>query len=113
MSVGVVVPGISNTVILMCLGIYNAYLSGITTLNLSILIPMGIGLIFGSVVFIFIIKILFKHFYMQTYYSIIGFTIGSIFVLYSPLDGFNLVSISSIVLCILGFKIAYKLKKLI
>ena len=45
MSAGVIVPGISSTVILMCFGTYYIYLEAISTLNLNILIPMGIGLI--------------------------------------------------------------------
>ena len=111
MSIGVIVPGISNTLILMCIGVYPVYLSAITTLNFNILLPMGIGLIIGSIIFIFIMKILFKHFYMPTYYSIIGFTLGSILVLYSPLK-FDLVSIISVLLLIFGFKIANKLERI-
>lgn len=111
MSIGVIIPGISNTLILMCIGIYPVYLNAITTLNFNILIPMGIGLIIGSIIFILIMKILFKHFYMPTYYSIIGFTLGSILVLYSPFH-FNIESIVSIALLILCFKIANKLEKL-
>lgn len=34
MSIGVIVPGVSNTVILMCLGIYSSYLEAISSLNL-------------------------------------------------------------------------------
>ena len=45
MSIGIVVPGISNTIILMCLGIYSQYISAIASINLQILIPMGIGII--------------------------------------------------------------------
>lgn len=111
MSIGVVVPGVSNTLILMCLGVYPTYLSAISSFNLSILIPMGFGLIIGGIACIYIIKFLFKHFYMQTYYSIIGFTIGSIFVLYSPI-GFNTSSIIALALCFAGFKIAHKLEKI-
>ena len=110
MSVGVVVPGVSNTVILMCLGVYSVYINAIATLNLSVLIPMGIGLIIGCIVFLVIIKYLLKHFYMQTYYSIIGFTLGSVLVLYSPLS-FNFVGFISIALLVLGFWIAGKLEK--
>lgn len=111
MSIGVVIPGISNTLILMCIGIYPVYLNAITTLNFSVLFPMGIGLIIGAIIFIFIMKALFKHFYMPTYYSIIGFTLGSIFVLYSPLS-FDFAGLVSVLLLIAGFKIANKLEGL-
>ena len=71
---------------------------------------MGIGVIIGSIVFLFAIKLLLKYFYMPTYYSIIGFTLGSVLILYSPLS-FNFTSFVSILLLILGFIIAGKLEK--
>lgn len=92
MSIGTVVPGISSTVLLMCLGVYYTYLSAISSLNFSILIPMGIGLIIGGVIFLILIKFLLNKFHNFTYYSIIGFAISSIFVL-MPNISFNSSSI--------------------
>lgn len=71
---------------------------------------MGIGVVLGSAVFLFIIKLLLKYFYMPTYYSIIGFTLGSVLVLYTPIN-FDLTGISSILLLLFGFIIAGKLEK--
>lgn len=79
-------------------------------MNLNVLIPMGIGLLLGCLVFLVIIKLLLKHFYMETYYSIIGFTLGSVLVLYSPLT-FDFTGFISIILFVIGFKIAGKLEK--
>ena len=79
-------------------------------MNLSILIPMGIGLVLGCIVFLVIIKLLLKHFYMETYYSIIGFTLGSVLVLYSPLS-FDFSGLASIILLVVGFKVAGELEK--
>lgn len=79
-------------------------------MNLSVLIPMGIGLVLGCIVFLVIIKLLLKHFYMETYYSIIGFTLGSVLVLYNPLT-FDFAGLVSIILLAVGFKIAGKLEK--
>ena len=81
MSVGIVVPGISSTIILMLMGVYSAYLSSISSIYFPILIPMGIGLIAGCILFMKLTKFLLNHFYAQTFYTIIGFTLGSIFVL--------------------------------
>lgn len=71
---------------------------------------MGIGLVIGCLVFLVIIKLLLKHFYMETYYSIIGFTLGSVLVLYNPLT-FDFVGFISVLLFIIGFKIAGKFEK--
>ena len=81
MSIGIVVPGVSSTIILMLLGIYSLYLNSVSTLYLPVIIPIAIGVIIGSLIFMSIIKILLNKFYIQTMFSIIGFTIGSIFVL--------------------------------
>lgn len=72
---------------------------------------MGIGVIIGSIIFLFVIKFLFKYFYMPTYYSIIGFTLGSVLVLYTPIY-FNFTGFTSITFFIVGFIIASKLEKI-
>ena len=82
MSAGVIVPGVSSTLILMLLGIYESYLFSVSTIYLPFLIPLCIGLFIGSIVFMKITKFLLDNFYAQTFFVIIGFTLGSIFVLY-------------------------------
>ena len=89
MSAGVIVPGISSTVILMCFGTYYIYLEAISIFNLSVLFPMGLGLICGGIFFLILINFLF------------------IFVLLP--NNFNLFSIF---LFVLGFIIALKLEKI-
>ncbi len=81
MSVGIIVPGVSSTIILMLLGVYSVYLQSIANIYLPVLIPMGVGLVLGSIIVMKITKKLLEKYYAQTFYSIIGFTIGSIFVL--------------------------------
>lgn len=71
---------------------------------------MGIGVILGSVIFLGIIKLLLKHFYMQTYYSIIGFTLGSALVLYTPIS-FDITGVFSVLLLIFGLFVASKFEK--
>lgn len=110
MSIGIVVPGISSTLILMCFGIYNNYLEAISLVNLNFLIPLGIGVAIGSIIFLKIIKYLLDHYYIQTFYFIIGFTLGSILVLYIPLT-FDLTGLISILLLITSFYIAGQFEK--
>ena len=82
MSAGVIVPGVSSTLILMLLGIYESYLFSVSTIYLPFLFPLCIGLFMGSIIFMKITKFLMDKFYCQTFFAIIGFTLGSIFVLY-------------------------------
>lgn len=66
----------------MLLGVYSIYLTGISTLSFNILIPIGIGLILGCFVFMKFTKFLLDKFHNITFAGIIGFTLGSIFVLF-------------------------------
>lgn len=111
MSAGIVVPGVSKTVILMMLGLYQIYLSAISTINLSILLPMGIGLLIGGFLFLCLINFLFKFAKSYTYFGIIGFILGSIFVIY-PGFTFDMHGFVSIVLLVVSFIVGLKLSAL-
>ena len=111
MSIGIVVPGISSTVILMCLGVYSHYLNAVATANLAILFPMGIGVLLGSVLFLKIIQYLLNQYYSQTFYAIIGFVLGSIFVLYPGIE-FTSQGFLSIFLFVISFCIGLAFEKL-
>lgn len=110
MSVGVVVPGVSSTVILMLLGIYDVYLSAVSMVNMRILIPMGIGLILGGFLFMKSIQKLMEKHRQETYYGIIGFVVGSIPILFPgfTMDSTGLISIICMVVC---FGIGYFFEK--
>lgn len=102
MSVGIVVPGISSTVILMLMGVYSTYLASISTLYFPVLIPVGLGLILGCFIFMKLTNFLLNNFYEKTFYSIIGFSLGSILVL-MPDISFDLSAIISLLCVLLGF----------
>lgn len=92
------------------LGLYELYLSAISSLNLSILLPIGIGLIIGGTLFLFLINVLFKFVKSYTYFAIIGFILGSVFVIY-PGFTLNIEGFFSIVLLIFSFNIGLNLSK--
>lgn len=108
MSIGIVVPGVSNTIILMLLGVYSLYLSSVSTLYLPVLIPMLIGVILGSLLFMKIIKYLLDKFYIQTMFLIIGFTLGSVFILFP-----EIVSLKESVIFIVCILFGYYIMKLV
>lgn len=108
---GIVVPGVSSTVILMTFGVYATYLEAISHIDFAVLLPMGIGILIGSILFLKLIQICLKKYFVQTFYSIIGFVLGSIFVLY-PGYGLNFESFFSILLLLCGFLIGLKFENL-
>ena len=110
MSVGIIVPGVSSTIILMLMGVYYTYLNSISCIYLPVLIPMGIGLLLGCLICMKMTKFLLNRFYAQTFYSIIGFTFGSILVLV-PNVSFDLSGLIAILCIILGLLICNLFKK--
>ncbi len=85
----------------MILGVYNTYLSAVSIVNMNVIFPMLIGVIIGSLIFMKIIQILLDKFHYATIMGIIGFSLGSIFILY-PGYRLDLTSFISIIILILG-----------
>lgn len=102
MSIGIVVPGVSSTIILMLLGVYSIYLTSVSSLYFPVLIPLSIGVVIGGFCFMKLTKYLLEHFYSPTFYCIIGFTVGSIFVLL-PTFSSMLDVIIGVLSCLLRF----------
>ena len=102
MSIGIVVPGVSSTIILMLLGVYSIYLDAVSSLYFPVLIPIIIGLVFGCFIFMILTRFLLKNFYPETFYSIIGFTLGSILVLLPSVN-----SLLDIFICLFGFMFGF------
>lgn len=101
--------GVSSTVILIILGVYNTYLSAVSIVNMNVIFPMLIGVAIGSFIFMKIINILLKNYHYQTIMGIIGFSVGSVFILY-PTYHFNIMSLISIFILILGFIIGKNIR---
>lgn len=93
----------------MLLGVYSTYLSAISIVNMNVLFPMLIGVGIGSIVFMKIIQILLNKYHSQTMFGIIGFSLGSILILF-PGYSLNLESIIGLILLGLGFIIGKSIK---
>lgn len=93
----------------MILGVYNTYLSAVSIVNMNVIFPMLIGVIIGSLIFMKIIKILLDKFHFPTIMGIIGFSLGSVFILY-PGYTFDFISFVSIIILSLGLIIGKSIK---
>jgi len=83
----------------MLLKVYPTYLSAISTLNFTFLFPIAIGLILGGFIFMKIVKFCFDKFHTQTYYTIIGFSIGSLGILL-PEFRFDISTLVGLLVCV-------------
>lgn len=85
-----VIPGISGSMILLILGMYDAMTEVLNGLALDFanakfifIIPFTIGIILGIILAIRLIKYLLDNFYTKTYSIIIGFVISSTIIIFS------------------------------
>ena len=109
MSIGIVVPGVSSTVILMILGVYSTYIDALATLNVLVLIPLFLGVVVGGYMFLKIIRYLLNTRKIATYFGILGFSVGSLFTLF-PGFKLDITSALSLIFMILGFLLTSNIK---
>lgn len=105
---GKIIPGISSSVLLIIIGMYQFFLTIIkdffelTIIQYLQLIPFVLGIIFGVVIFIKIIRYLMDKYYTNTYSGILGFVVGSIAAIY-PGFTFDYSGLICLCLMIIGF----------
>ena len=77
-----ILPGLSGSFVLLLLGNYELIISAINDLNLSVLIPFGIGALMGIILFAKLLKFIFTSFRDNTISLLTGFIFGSLIVLW-------------------------------
>lgn len=77
-----ILPGLSGSFVLIIMGNYALVLGAISTLNMSILVPLALGCVVGIIVFSHAIAWIFKHFENQTLSLMTGFVLGSLVVIW-------------------------------
>jgi len=85
-TVGVVIPGISTSFILMYMGLYVPLLSALTHLNIPILLCMGMGAVLVGGLLFLLVRHLFKKHSAYTNYAILGFLLGTIYLIFPGFD---------------------------
>ncbi|MDD4187586.1 MAG: DUF368 domain-containing protein [Bacilli bacterium] len=89
-GIGNIVPGLSGGALFVIMGIYHKCITAITELvklknlkkNILFLMPIGLGVVVGTVLFGNIILFFLDIYPMQTTYAFVGFIIGTIPLLF-------------------------------
>lgn len=109
-AIGLVLPGISWSFMLLVLGMYEITLNAINTLNIPFLIPLGIGLALGTFGTAKVIERFLQKHPRKTYMLIIGFVMGSLVEVYPGIPmGWQLPV--SVIALIIGFVLMFMLGK--
>ena len=69
LAVGIIVPGISASFILLYLGTYEGILKGLATGAFDVLTPVGIGFLAAAVLCVKALAYLFEHYHEYAYYT--------------------------------------------
>lgn len=77
-----ILPGLSGSYVLLLMGNYILVLQAISALEISILVPMALGCVFGILVFSRFLSYLFAHFRDVTISLLTGFVAGSLAIIW-------------------------------
>ncbi len=78
LAISKLAPGISGSSILLALGLYTPFMHAMTDLDISVLLPIGIGFIIGALAFSKVIDHFLRNNRKSTYFMILGLTVGSV-----------------------------------
>lgn len=77
-----ILPGLSGSYVLLIMGNYLLVMSAVGSLNLKVLVPIGIGSVLGLLVFTRLISWLFERFKDGTVGLLTGFVAGSLLIIW-------------------------------
>ena len=109
-GLSLIVPGLSSSTVLMCLGLFNPLTEGISSFDFSVLIPFGIGIALTALALARLVYMLFKKHYALISRIILGFVISSSLKTLPHRFTNAWTLIISIICCALGFWIAWAME---
>lgn len=109
-----IVPGLDPAVVLSSLGYYELYISSLADFDLSVLLPMLIGVVGGGISVSLLMTALFKHFYTATFSVVFGLFVSMIPNILNEtcVIGANVESVCALLLAVCGFVLSFYFGKI-
>ena len=106
-----IVPGIDPAVLLSTLGFYEMYVNALAEINVSVLLPMAVGLGVGAIVISLLMNLCFQYFYTLTFSVIFGVFLSMIPNMLNETcePEWNRITLISLFLMVLGFGVSFYL----
>jgi len=112
-GLGLIVPGLSPSNFLVYLDMYEPMTAGIKELDLSILLPLGIGLLLVIVLLANLISLMFEKAYTELFHFILGVVLAStVMIVPTDYDYLSFGAISCLMVCILGISLGVWMSQL-
>ena len=109
-SVGMLIPGVGGAILMLILGIYPSYIEALATFNWAVILTLVAGMACGMSAGIRVIRKLLVNYPGELYCAILGFTVGSVIIVFPGFSA-SLLGILSLV-CVVFFTIfAYLFSK--
>lgn len=108
-SAAMILPGISGSLVLYIIGVYQTVIHAVKSFDIQIIFIVGIGIALGIVLMSKIIHYFLNNYRTATFAIIIGFVIGSIFVIFDGWATSALQMIVTIIVFAIGLLTAYLL----
>lgn len=86
-STALVLPGMSGALILTILGIYELAVASLISLDWTIIVLIGTGVVLGVLITSKLIRYLLTNFMVETYAAMVGLVGGSIYAILNNIDG--------------------------
>ena len=96
LALSIIAPGMSFSTLLMPLGLYEPFVSGIGHMDFSVLVPGGIGALATVILFAKAVDKLFDRHYSVAFHTIVGIVIAST-IMIIPIDSFAVSVMSCII----------------
>ena len=81
-AVCMILPGISGSMMMVIFGVYDSVITAVSTLNIPVLIPVGLGAAIGILFGAKLVDYFLRRFPQATYFAILGLVLGSLFSLF-------------------------------
>lgn len=103
-ALGALIPGLSPSNFIVYMGLYGAMAEGFKTFDLSILVPLGIGIVITMFSLAKVIEKIFSRYYSQFYHFIFGIVLAStVMIIPTDYSGFGFIEyVWCIVMLVLG-----------
>jgi putative membrane protein len=105
-GLSLIVPGLSSSSILICLGLFEPMTAGLGALDFSVILPMLIGIAATALLFARLVHILYKKHFAVTSRVILGFVIASALKILPTTLGNSLSLLVSLACFAIGFALA-------
>ena len=106
LSLGMIVPGISSSLILIDMGIYESILNAFLSIDIYVIFWIAIGFLIASLLSLKLINMAFKKFAGFTHYAAFGFLVSSIVAVFPGFE-FSFIQIINTLLFVIGGVLVY------